>query len=89
MASQGIYPCTNPCNQFPKWPELKFKNECEYWDQFDYDSPYPIPVRLRKGKLNFYQVDFKPIYEDMNKWNPGGHIDCKSKAKKAKLKNND
>ncbi len=70
-------------------PELKFKNECGYWDQFDYDSPYPIPVRLRKGKLNFYQVDFKPIYEDMNKWNPGGHIDCKSKAKKAKLKNND
>ena len=47
-------------------PRLFFKTDLDYWSHFEPDSIHEI--ELRKGGLEFYQINMAPIYADMRQY---------------------
>jgi hypothetical protein len=47
-------------------PHLYFEENLEYWSHFEWESIHEI--ELRKGGLDFYQVNMAPIYADMRQY---------------------
>jgi hypothetical protein len=47
-------------------PSFYFESDLDYWSHFDWDSIHNI--ELRKGGLNFYQINMAPIYADRREY---------------------